>query len=74
VSDSLDYDSGTGRRIVCYCFDKTAEDIRSEILRLGIRTLDEALRVLCAGNGCTLCRPDLETILVEASRARRETP
>jgi bacterioferritin-associated ferredoxin len=85
----LDNESGTGRRLVCYCFGKTAEEIRSEtrcseilhsetrcseILRLGIKTPEEATRLVLAGSGCTLCRVDIEKLLADARESTGGQP
>ena len=51
------------QRVVCYCFRKSAGEIRDDVQRLGLESVHDVLEQLCAGNGCTLCRPDIEAIL-----------
>jgi len=70
----LENDLGTAETVVCYCFHKTAAELRSEILKLCIQTSEEAARKLCAGNGCTLCRPSIDAILREVRRGGRSSP
>jgi len=67
----LKRDSEVEPRIVCHCFHKTREDLRAEILRLKLRDLEEAVLRLSAGNGCTLCRPDIEVLIHAVTAAAR---
>jgi NAD(P)H-nitrite reductase large subunit len=62
---SLDSHPAADGRLVCHCFVKTAAEIRADIIQLRLQTADDVARSLLAGNGCTLCRPDIERILTE---------
>lgn len=51
--------------VVCWCLDRTAAEIRDVVERLDLETFEELAAAFLAGSGCTSCRPEVESILVE---------
>jgi NAD(P)H-nitrite reductase large subunit len=66
----MEEEKRAGRGVVCYCFGRTGDEIRTLAARKGWRTVGEVSLHLLAGAGCTLCRPEIEAIL--ASLGTRE--
>ena len=58
-----------GETVVCACFDRTEAEIRDIVERLELATLDDVAAAMLAGSGCTTCRPEIETILLEVAES-----
>jgi NAD(P)H-nitrite reductase large subunit len=68
----MEEERGAGRRVVCYCFGRTGDEIRAHAARGGWRTVGDVSLHLLAGAGCSLCRPEIEAILASLLRESRK--
>ena len=50
---------------LCECLKRDSEEIRREIVRLGLRTVGEVYDRLLSGGGCRTCAPEIARLLAE---------
>ncbi len=51
--------------LLCQCRLRTAEEIRAEILRFGLKTVEEVYARVLGGGGCRTCAPEIRKLLSE---------
>ncbi len=54
-----------GMQVFCECIPMTWEDIRKDVIRLGIKSVSKILQVMGNGLGCPSCRHGLNYMLME---------
>ncbi len=56
--------------LLCHCRIRTADEIRAEILRLRLKTVEEVYARVLGGGGCRTCAPEIRKLLSESVSAR----
>lgn len=59
-------------RVVCTCFGVTESELHRVIRENNLRDIESVTNYCKAGGGCGKCRPEIERMLEEATREKRE--